>query len=267
MGRCKKCGGELAKINGKTLKEALNFTKASFPAQKISNVQWVGVCPSCDAYALGQETTHPWPFQATDGVMRVVDDYEQGCVITESATLDLLGFRFSEAALFSANLLPSLVASSTQSLELKGSSLSESSSAEDFLQFSQGVCEWGRGQRVWGNLHRYHGEECLVQALSSWLIFANTSCEDENAISKGAEIKGLGVSFASKHLRMLNPERYGVLDGVLQQGLGIAMNPRGYRLLLSSLRALAKEIDQPMRIADLEAAVFLLVRQSVRAKS
>ena len=66
---------------------------------------------------------------------------------------------------------------------------------------------------------------------------------------------------------MLDPERYAVLDDMLQQGLGIALNPRGYRWFLSALRALGKEIDQPMRIANLEAALFLLVRQGVRAKT
>lgn len=267
MEQCEKCGGKLAKINGRALKEALNFTKASFPTKNISNVQWVGVCPSCDAYALGAETTHPWPFKAEDGVMRVVDDYEQGCVVAGSKILDFCGFRFSEAALVSANLLLGVEAVGTQSLELKGGSLTENSSAADFLQFSQDVCEWGRGQRVWGNLQRHHEAESLAQVLRSWLIFANSSCEDEDAIAQGAEIKGLGVSFASKHLRMLNPERYAVLDDVFRQGLGIALNPRGYRLFLSALGALGKEIAQPMRIANLEAALFLLVRQEVRAKA
>lgn len=266
MEQCEKCGSGIAKINGRTLKEALNFTKASLPAKKISNVEWVGVCPSCDAYALGAGTTHPWPFKAEDGVMRVVDDYEQGCVIAERKILDFCGFRFSEAALVSASLLLGMGSFGAQPLELKGGSLSENSSAADFLQFSQGVCEWGRGQRVWGNLQRHHDTESLAQALRLWLVFANGPCEDEDAIARGIEIKGLGVSFASKHLRMLDPERYAVLDDVLRQGLGIALNPRGYRLFLSALRALGKKIDQPMRIANLEAALFLLVRQDVRAK-
>lgn len=267
MEQCKKCGGELAKINGRTLKEALKFTKASFPSQKISSVHWVGVCPSCDAYALGAETVHPWPFLSSDGVMRVVDDYEQNCVSTQSRPLEFCGFRFSEAALVSANQLLGVEAESTKALELCGRSLSENSSPSDFLNFSEGVCNWGRGQRVWGNLQRHHSPGSLATELKTWLLFASSPCEDEEAISKGAEIKGLGVSFASKHLRMLAPERYAVLDDVLRQGLGVALNPRGYRLFMSALRVLVTELEQPMRIANLEAAVFLLVRQAVRAKS
>ncbi|MCC5797023.1 MAG: hypothetical protein JJU48_06815 [Methylophaga sp.] len=199
--------------------------------------------------------------------MRVVDDYEQGRVSNQSKSLEFCGFRFSMSALVSANRLLNVEAESTRALELCGSALTENSGVSDFLQFSEGVCKWGRGQRVWGNLQRHHGSEGLANELRSWLLFAAKPCRDEEAIAKGAEIKGLGVSFASKHLRMLAPERYAVLDDVLQQGLGIALNPRGYRLFMSALRTLAGELEQPLKIADLEAAVFLLVRQDVRAKS
>ncbi|MGP5565443.1 hypothetical protein [Vreelandella alkaliphila] len=266
MAVCNECGGHLAKINGRTLKEALAFTKAVFHRNKLSNTHWVNVCPACDAYVLGAETAHPWPFQSPDGVMRVVDDYDQGCVAVGCETLELCGFKFSEAAVRSANVLLGVEAQSIQ-LEAQGASLNKNSSPDKFLQFSRGVCEWGRGQRVWGNLLRHHESENLSHLLKHWLIYAGSSCEDEKAIARGADIKGLGVSFASKHLRMLNPERYAVLDDVFQQGLGIALNPRGYRLFMSKLRTLNDELKPPLRIANLESAIFLLVRQDVRAKA
>ncbi|XKH61024.1 hypothetical protein LG290_04480 [Halomonas sediminis] len=264
---CIKCGGQLANINGRTFKEALGFTKAAFSKMKFSNIQWVSVCPSCDAYALGAETVHPWPFQAADGVMRVVDDYDQGRVSAKSKSLEFIGFEFSEAAVRSANLLLRVEAESSQLLEERGALLTKLSSTKEFLLFSQGVCEWGRGQRVWGNLQRHYEPEDLGQVLKSWLIYAIESADDEEAITRGEEIKGLGVSFASKHLRMLRPDRYAVLDDVFKQGLGIALNPKGYRLFMSELRKLANELEQPLRVANLEAAVFLLVRQAVRAKN
>lgn len=59
-----------------------------------------------------------------------------------------------------------------------------------------------------------------------------------NAILKGTQIRGLDVSFASKHLRMLEPKKYAVLDNVLSKGLGFALNSRGYRFFLSTLRSL-----------------------------
>lgn len=268
MESCTKCDGQLARINGRTLKEALDFTGVSSPA-KFSNVEWVDVCPSCDADALGAETNYSWPFQSSDGVMRVIDDFIQGELSPESRCLELCGFKFSEAAISSANTLLGLEGENenTQSLELSGAKLSISSTYQDFLEFSHGVCEWGRGKRVWGNLLRHHGEDALAQELRSWLVYAINSQDDESAISRGIRIKGLGVSFASKHLRMLNPKRYAVLDDVLMQGLGIALNPRGYRLFLSALRSLADQLGQSPRIANIEAAIFLLVRQQVRAKS
>jgi hypothetical protein len=265
---CKICGGYLAKINGRTLKEALAFTKASFHhRKKLSNTQWVDVCPSCDAYALGIETVHPWPFQAADGVMRVANDYDQSHMAVESETLELCGFKFSEAAIRSTNALLSVDAESVQALEAQGAALSMNSDPEDFLRFSRGVCEWGRGKRVWANLNIYNESENLSYLLKSWLIHARSSSDDEEVIAMGVDIKGLGVSFASKHLRMLSPERYAVLDDVLRQGLGVALNPRGYRLFMSAIRALGNKLEPGLRVANLEGAIFLLVRQDVRAKT
>lgn len=266
MACCKRCGAPLAQINGRTLKEALVFTQASFPIKGFSSTDWVQVCPICDAYALGAETKHPWPFQSEDGVMRVVDDYEQGVVSDRSKCLSFCGFKFTDAALRSADELLDSEGETTRALESIGASLSSLSDQQEFLQFSRGVCEWGRGQRVWGNLLRHHSPDQLGHQLREWLVYAMTSNDDERVIAQGMAIKGFGVSFASKHLRLLDPERYAVLDDVLRQGLGIALNPRGYRLFLSALRGLSGELEKPFRIANLEAAVFLLVRQAVRAK-
>jgi hypothetical protein len=190
--------------------------------------------------------------------------YEKGAV--ESNILDFLGFRFSESAIRSASALFEKEYKNSQLLEKRGALLSLNSSFDDFLSFSQAVCIWGGGERVWGNLLRHHGSEKLSKMLKSWLVYARSSQEDEEAIAMGENIKGLGVSFASKHLRMLKPDRYAVLDDVLQQGLGIALNPRGYRLFMSALRLFRDRHEPQMRVANIEAALFLLVRQGVRAK-
>lgn len=83
------------------------------------------------------------------------------------------------------------------------------------------------------------------------------------AITLGTGIKGLGVSFASKHLRHLAPERFAVLDDVLTRGLGYAQNPAGFSLLIQSLERLKIENSLTWRMADLEAGIFLLTRQLV----
>lgn len=65
--------------------------------------------------------------------------------------------------------------------------------------------------------------------MGEWLK-GTAGASDEDAILGGTNILGLGVSFASKHLRMLAPEKYAVLDDVLSEGLGFALNSKGYRL-------------------------------------
>jgi len=263
---CVKCGSSLAKINGRTLKSAILLTKASFQKNKFSDTDWVSVCPLCDSDVLGAETNHPWPFQSSDGVMRVVDDYYKDHKIQKNKAYDFLGFEFSELAMLSALRLFEIEYESTKLIELQGESLSSISSFDDFLRFSESVCIWGGGKRVWANLLRHHGPEKLSHMLKSWLVDARSSLVDEEAIAMGTHIKGLGVSFASKHLRMLKPERFAVLDDVLQQGLGIALNPRGYRLFMSELRSFRDRHQLQIKVANLEAALFLLVRQGVRAK-
>nr|WP_298377551.1 hypothetical protein [uncultured Halomonas sp.] len=100
----------------------------------------------------------------------------------------------------------------------------------------QAVCEWGKGFRVWGNLTRYYRLPDLSRALDDWLAIAAATDDAASAIAPGIAIKGLGVSFASKHLRMLNPQRYAVLDEVISEGLGFAKNPRGYALFIHCLQ-------------------------------
>lgn len=259
------CGSLLSRINGRTLKAALNETKASHQFGLFSSTQWVNVCPACDAYALGAETIHPWPFACFDGVMRTVNDFELETNEVGSEDLDFCGFRFSRSALESATLLARKEFDTTVEVENLGAALSTGEPV-NVLLFSQKVCEWGQGQRVWANLLRRNGKEKLESLLGKWLK-GIAGASDEDAILGGVNIHGLGVSFASKHLRMLAPEKYAVLDDVLSEGLGFALNGKGYRLFLSSLRKFSVVHSIPGSLAELEAGIFLLVRQVVRSET
>ncbi|MNR55158.1 hypothetical protein D3C85_1754790 [compost metagenome] len=66
---------------------------------------------------------------------------------------------------------------------------------------------------------------------------------------------------------MLAPEKYAVLDDVLSEGLGFALNGKGYRLFLSSLRKFSVDHSISGNLAELEAGIFLLVRQEVRSRT
>lgn len=260
------CGSPLSRINGRTLKAALNQTKANHQFGLFENTQWVNVCPTCDAYALGIETRHPWPFLCGDGVMRTVDDFDFQAREFNAEDLDFYGFRFSRSALESAILLARGEFDSSEAVKSLSVALS-SQGQINFLSFSQEVCNWGKGQRVWANLLRLNdGQENLEVLLREWLLGV-AGASDEGAILGGTKIQGLGVSFASKHLRMLDPSRFAVLDDVLSEGLGFALNGKGYRLFLSSLRKFSVDNSVSGNLAELESGIFLLVRQDVRSRT
>jgi hypothetical protein len=197
--------------------------------------------------------------------MRTVNDFELETNEFDSDDLDFCGFRFSRSALESSILLARKEFETTSNVESLGAALSAGSPI-NVLVFSQKVCNWGQGQRVWANLLRRNGKENLENLLGEWLK-GIAGASDEDAILGGINILGLGVSFASKHLRMLAPEKYAVLDDVLSEGLGFALNGKGYRLFLSSLRKFSVEHSIPGSVAELEAGIFLLVRQKVRSRT
>lgn len=259
------CGLLHVRINGRTLMAALTHTKAPHTFGVINKTQWISVCPACHTHLLGSETNHPWPFVCADGVMRTVNDFQLTTDQFHSEDLDFCGFQFSRSALESAILLARVEFAITDEVEKLRAQLS-AGVFNDVLKFSKEVCNWGQGQRVWGNLIRFNGRSSLERQLQAWLTEI-AHAGDENAILKGTQIRGLDVSFASKHLRMLAPQKYAVLDSVLSKGLGFALNSKGYRFFLSMLRRFAVDHAMTMCLAELEAGIFLLVRQHVRSKT
>ena len=262
------CGTELVRINGRTLRSFAEGTLGTQEAKrrfgKFAVTDWVSICPNCDAYALGVDMKNPCAFQCVDGVMRTMEDFDWGRTNTFTPEfLDFYGFKFSSTALYSyANI--SMNESKTCAVEMMGSALSDNLTPEAALAFSEAVVDWGRGGRVWGNLKRFHADN-LGNQIHDWILELKQDKKDEEAIAHGINIKGLGVSFASKHLRMLNPEKYAVLDEVLSNGLGIALNEKGYALFMRLLRDFKEAIGFEHSIAILEMVIFNLVRQQVRS--
>lgn len=225
------------------------------------------VCPQCDAETLGVNTSHPWPVLCGDATSRTATDFQKTPDTSKHELLDFYGFRFTPTALRSAMLLVETEDATTFDVEKIGRSLGNPPSIQEALRFSKAVCDWGRGGRVWGNLQRYNPDEGeLGRALSQWFDSVRSSSDDEDAIVPGTEIKGLDVSFASKHLRMIDPTRFAVLDDVLHRGLGFAKNPKGYRLFMRLLRDFKAANRISDSVAKIESGIFGLVRPTVRSQ-
>ena len=262
---CSHCSRELVKINGRTLRAAIDSVGASFN-KKFRLTDWVSVCPVCNCYALGIDTYNPWPFLCKDGVMRVTTDFDHNELEPAGEVLSFAGFKFSRAAFNSSVISAGNIDSSTAEVEQLGQRFLAAPSSDSAFQFSHRVCEWGRGHRVWGNLNRFHTPQELGSRICDW-ISQSLHFGPREAISIGAAIKGLGVSFASKHLRMAFPDRFGVLDEVISEGFGLALNEAGYHLFHELLRDFQRVFAPDKRIAEIEMGLFLLVRQGVRAST
>lgn len=257
------CGSFPARIQGRSLQVALDLIKPNHSFSKFRPSDWVIVCPQCDAYALGAEFNRQWPFLCSDGTWRVVRDFDDTALqASDARILTFCTLKFSAQALDDAIHRVLVEDEGTQALENMGTQLDERS---DFLAFCQGVCAWGGGQRVYANLIRRNGETELRHCLQDWLLETKNNDNIEEIIAHGVRIDGLGVSFASKHLRMVDPQKYAVLDSVLSEGLGFALNPKGYSLFMAMLLEFKMSHQLSESLSRLEAGIFYLVRQQVRA--
>lgn len=243
-------------------KAATSLSDAFVPGQRLE------VCPEQDAYLLGMEFVHPFPICRADGVFLTARDV----LGPTSLELRFADFRFTVSALRAALYWISVEDKATALVKEHGQRLLASqATAVQWARFSEEVCAWGRGMRVWANLLRHHGgsAEEVGRKMKTWLSAAQTANNARYAMQEALEIKGLGVSFASKHLRMLYPRRYGVLDSVLETGLGFAMNVEGFAFFTQCLHDFLAENAEHLgpdfsSVADFEWALFALVRAKVR---
>ena len=258
------CGKPLAHINGRTYREALRDLGGDEEViRKNQLTHWVTVCPHCDRLKLGAERPVAWPFRDHDGVMRTVRDHDGLDVRAGCETMSFGGFRFSRSAFEAGVHLVRVGDPRTPVVESRGAEFLAQPSSEAARSFCEAVCIWGRGQRVFARLSDLNGN-ALGTRVYDWLVQV-PDLDPRDAVAVGIKIKGLAVSFASKHLRLLQPQRFPVLDQVLEDGLGIARNPAGYKLLTEMLSDFLAAHQLQESIAVAEGAIFLLVRQGVRA--
>lgn len=246
-------------INGRTLRAALNQTKANHSLPAFQATDRVAIDTQRDAYLLGSEFQNPFPFCTGNGVMATVLDVSKAAPQIYEFGL----FQCTASAFESSLYWIRKEDTETEVVEAQGRKVLAGSWNECY-EFARQVCKWGRGGRVWGNLNRHSTADALQIKLCNWFSSVVLEDSDSNAIEGGCGIKGLGVSFASKHLRLLLPERYAVLDEVLSIGLGFALNPTGYALFMRELKRFKEKYSIRHSLAHIEWAIFGLIRQSVR---
>lgn len=256
-------------INGRTLAGYASAAAIRERFGHINAANRVALDIERDREILGLNRPHGVPFVLGSHTVVCIHDFDlsgpQPQLIAGSM-MALANLCFTRHALDSgiSGFIEESSVNDTRRLEQLGSTL-DLDNGPALVAFSEEVCRWGRGQRVWGNLMRFHTPKHLAELLRVFLGEARCTEDPCDALAPGLAIKGLGMSFASKHLRLLDPSRFVTLDEVVTDGLGYAPNRAGYALLLHDLERLRVEHHLPYRPADLESGLFVLVRQLVRA--
>lgn len=157
---------------------------------------------------------------------------------------------------------------STKEIEHDGIALVESGFNEQLLRnFTEMVHTWGGGYYFY-NLPRVLENLSSEYFASAWKDLNQPRPMVSRALDEITKIRGLGISYGSKHLRFLCPEHCPILDSVFAEKLKYPENSKGYRQLHFDFTQVARELEKnkipnPMDrpngrwyVADVDMAVF-----------
>ena len=162
----------------------------------------------------------------------------------------------------------------TQNVEQKARNLIENDFRDDLTaSFVKSVCRWGNYAGVAGKVLKHNDLGVVSKTLRKALEQTETQGV-QLALRTTLGIRGLAVSFASKHLKFLNPERHVVLDSIISENLGYPRdeNGEGYAMFVSDCAQALKIVKEKgvpypasapakeWRIADVEMAIFQKIR-------
>jgi hypothetical protein len=252
---------------------------APFKLETVSKTSFHSVCPLLYAETMGDQflvplnvghlcqsvvrsrqiSGAPFPFALGNGTFCTIHDITQaGQLRGDVALIEFCDFYFTRSALLSAAYWAQILEPLTFELIAQGESLAgnPSSPAQQYDDFSRQVCLWGGRAGIFNKL-RDRGH---LPKLHQWLAFAAETDDAYEAISRGVAIPELGVSFASKHLRFVNPARYATFDSLLAQAAGLPLDPQGYVEFLGRLQVLKEVNGLDDDIATLEMGLFSLIR-------
>ena len=149
-------------------------------------------------------------------------------------------------------------------------------------EFVYAVVEWGGGWRVYGSLPRRNGgaaaaKKNVARAVRNAVGHLQSS-EIASAIGELRAVKGLGMSYASKILRMLAPDKAVTFDSWLEYAFGGRLGNDGYQKWCGDCAEVARVLERKKikntarangkwKAADIEAVIFAEVRRIGRSAS
>lgn len=139
-------------------------------------------------------------------------------------------------------------------------------------EFVKNVCVWGAGHRNVKRVLELNEPADIAKALRDGHRCALNG-KVPGGVSRIATLKYLGISYASKQLRVLLPDHAVILDSVIRTRLGYAESEKGYAEFLSDCHQLLNRIQAHpragatalpvLRVCDIEAAIFQKLQETV----
>lgn len=184
-----------------------------------------------------------------------------------SASIVRLSFKITE---FPAYLQRGLnLDVSTPEVERAGRELVLSAFSESLTaDFVRKVCYWGGYAGIAGKVLK-RNPKALVAATMKRAFDLTQQGDLKGALIEMLRLNGFAVSFASKHLKFLDPDRHVVLDSIISERLGYPRTIDGYVEFVADCAAMLDAVQsagvtrpdgQPFRIADVEMAIFQFLR-------
>ena len=135
--------------------------------------------------------------------------------------------------------------------------------------FIKAVCKWGNYEGVGGKVLKRNALDRIRATLKS-AYQKQLDSQPKDAVAEITRLNGLAVSFGSKHLKFMDPDRAVVLDSIISERLGYRRDPDGYAEFLSdcfTVRDMINKAGIPAtatrrtwRVADVEMALFGTLR-------
>jgi hypothetical protein len=146
----------------------------------------------------------------------------------------------------------------------------------DLEQFISHVCGWGGYAGIAGRIHKHNPpQEVRYRFINAMDALDSDRPDVLSALCELRQIRQLGLSFASKHLRFLRPDLCPAFDTTLSQWLDYTLDVCGYKYFSDDCLRIAKvlqryEVSNPVQgrdtgkwfAADVEMALFSHVRKS-----
>ncbi len=109
--------------------------------------------------------------------------------------------------------------------------------------FIRRVCYWGNHSGIGGRVLRRNGVVEIRAAFRDALDLCGKN-NVTGALSKIQSLQDLGLSFASKHLRFLCPQKAVILDSIISSRLGYPSDVGGYSAFVADCQQMAMILNR-----------------------